>query len=154
VTASTEFDAAQAWEDITARTVAIGQLVRVVRASKGLSIEESARRAGLGHMTLRRIESGESVRASSYSGLDRSHGLPAGTFLWAAKLDGGLAKLAAALGVRLPGLGTAPATTVVAEPPPPAPPVPTPTFDVFDLNTLRRVAALINTEITRIEADS
>lgn len=79
--------------------LALGHLVRSLRAREDCSIEEAARRAGIGHMTLRRLESGQRVRPQTYARLDKLHGLPAGSFDAAARDRGHLLALTDQLGV-------------------------------------------------------
>lgn len=85
----------------TPRATALGATVRAVRGKNGWSVESASERAGIGHMTWRRIEDGYPVRAKSYAALDLLFEQSAGTFGAAAR-DGVSEALARSLGVVQP----------------------------------------------------
>lgn len=122
--------------NVAERLCAIGNLVRTLRADRRLSVDAAAAEAQLGHVTWRRIEHGLEVRHSSLAALDDHHQVPSGAFFLATRSDQGYSELRGALKLD----------------PEPLPQVaPVLRFDAYDLGTLRRVAALIQAEIERLE---
>jgi hypothetical protein len=59
---------------------AIGASVQAARLRRHWSIELAAEKAGIAHVTWRRVEDGKKVRAATYGALDRFFELPPGTF--------------------------------------------------------------------------
>lgn len=76
----TEPDEQQFWrrDNTEVNLLALGGLVHQARNGRGLSVEAMSAEAGVGHMTWRRVEEGASVRASTYTALERVFGLSAG----------------------------------------------------------------------------
>jgi transcriptional regulator with XRE-family HTH domain len=130
----------------------VGAILRAARRNRGLSAQGAAHRAGLSPITWRKVEAGGLVRAATLSALDGFHGLPDGTLHAATWSASGLDALASALGVDMSGdepvvVGSAVTRTSPA-------PMETPSavrFDAFDIGTLRRVVAVLEDEISRIE---
>lgn len=71
----------------------LGQLLTAVRARHGWSVEAAAKVAGIGHMTWRRVESGQPVRLRTFAAIDRLLERPAGTVLTALRSDEHMAEL-------------------------------------------------------------
>lgn len=76
------------------RVKALAAIVKIARSRDGKSIETSAKEAGVGHMTWRRLEEGNPVRAQTYAALDKVYELPSGTVLRAVRSDEGIVELA------------------------------------------------------------
>lgn len=81
------------------RRCALGSFLRHWRAAQDLSVEAMAERAGLGHMTWRRLEDGHAVRAQTYITVETVTGLPAGLVSRALRDDAALIEVAEHLGI-------------------------------------------------------
>lgn len=81
------------------RQFALGAFLRVRRGREGLSVETMTERAGLSHMTWRRLEDGYAVRPKTYAAVETVFGLPAGSLTRALSDDSALVELAGLLGV-------------------------------------------------------
>lgn len=83
------------------RRCALGSFLRHWRAAQDLSVEAMAERAGLGHMTWRRLEDGHAVRAQTYITVETVTGLPAGLVSRALRDDAALIEVAQQLGIEV-----------------------------------------------------
>lgn len=81
------------------RQFALGAFLRVRRGREGLSVETMVERAGLSHMTWRRLEDGYQARPKTYAAVESVFGLPAGSLTRALSDDAALVELAGHLGV-------------------------------------------------------
>lgn len=61
------------------RRLALGGVLQIFRAAQGWSVEQAAVNASMGHMTMRRVQDGYSVRSKTYASLDKLLGLNPGT---------------------------------------------------------------------------
>jgi transcriptional regulator with XRE-family HTH domain len=84
------------------RRLSVGTCLRIWRARRDLSIETVAERAGISHVTYRRVEAGRSVRDSTYTALEDFLELPPGTIIRALVADDAVMELSRALGSSLP----------------------------------------------------
>lgn len=91
------------------RRCALGSMIRTKRGHEGISVETLAQRAQLGHMTLRRVEEGHTVRPKSYAALERALELPTGCVSRALLDDDALIELAGQLGIAGPDENQSPA---------------------------------------------
>lgn len=98
------------------RRAALGAFLQIARSMDNLSAEAMAVRAGLGHMTWRRLEEGHVVRPQSYAAVEEVFKLPSGTLRAALNDDESLVALAQALGVDTSAAkqGTTPAADFLA----------------------------------------
>jgi transcriptional regulator with XRE-family HTH domain len=83
------------------RRCALGAFLRHWRASQDLSVEAMAERAGLSHMTWRRLEDGHAIRARSLGIVEQAAGLPSGAIIRALNDDDALVELAEKLGIEI-----------------------------------------------------
>lgn len=95
-------------ENEVLRRCALGAFLRHWRATQGLSVE----RAGLSHMTWRRLEDGHAVRAQTHSVVETATELPAGLVARALRNDEALIELAELLGIAGPDENQSPAAFV------------------------------------------
>ncbi|MGH2618600.1 MAG: helix-turn-helix domain-containing protein, partial [Thermomicrobiales bacterium] len=97
------------------RVQALAAIVKIVRTKEGKSIEAAAKEAGVGHMTWRRLEEGNTVRAQTYAALDRAYSLPPGTALRAVNTDEGIVNLATHFAIGIVEASEYPPPQFVAE---------------------------------------
>lgn len=90
------------------RLFAVGQLVRLGRSDRKLSVENIAAAAGIGHVTWRRVEDGKQARSSTYGALDQYFELARGCIERAVANDTNVTILAKAMGFVDPDAQTDP----------------------------------------------
>lgn len=98
-----------------ARRKALGVMMQALRGREGKSIEDFAEVAGLGHMTWRRLETGEPLQTRTYAKLDKRFRLEPGTIITALETDRGMDDLAVSLRVKHPPHGGPHGGAVLAE---------------------------------------
>ncbi len=84
------------------RAAALGAVLQVARSERGWSVEDAAAKVDMGHMTLRRVETGYRVQSKTSRRIEELYGLPSGNLLRALGDDGELVSLARTLGVGIP----------------------------------------------------